>query len=182
MSDLGFQDFYLDGELEEEPKEEKKITSKPKKEKKGTLNAAKLPTYVFHGSYHYAGFGIRFRAFLIDYGIAILLGCFLHFIIFQLDLDDDPHLMYYPIIWSFDFFYKTLLESSVKQGTIGKAIFGLRVIYEDGRRLSFRQAVIRYFSTILSSLALGIGYLMIIFDQKKQALHDRVAKTYVVKS
>lgn len=32
----------------------------------------------------------------------------------------------------------------------------------------------------LSAIILGIGYLMVIWNPKKQALHDKIAKTYVV--
>ena len=47
--------------------------------------------------------------------------------------------------------------------------------------IGFGRAVGRYFARFLSMLVLYIGYLMQPFTQKKQALHDILAGTLVVK-
>ncbi len=67
------------------------------------------------------------------------------------------------------------------QATPGKMALGIKIIMPDGGRITYGRAVGRYFSEFLSSLTLGIGYLMAAFDQEKRALHDRVAATRVVK-
>ena len=77
--------------------------------------------------------------------------------------------------------YFAYLESSEYQGTIGKIILKLKVTDEGGRKINFAKATVRHFSKILSSLILGIGYLMIAFTKKKQGLHDIIAKTLVVR-
>ncbi len=66
------------------------------------------------------------------------------------------------------------------QSTPGKMACGLTVIRSDGGRITYGRAFGRYFSEILSSLTLMIGYLMAAFDEEKRALHDRVADTRVV--
>jgi uncharacterized RDD family membrane protein YckC len=76
--------------------------------------------------------------------------------------------------------YHTLMESSSLQATLGKMALGIVVTDLDGGRISFGRATARYWSQILSALILGIGYLMAGFTERKQALHDMIAKTLVV--
>lgn len=76
--------------------------------------------------------------------------------------------------------YFAYMESSEKQATLGKLALGLKVTDSDGNRVSFGTASVRFFSKIVSGLILCIGYLMIIFDDQKRALHDRMASTLVL--
>ncbi len=66
-------------------------------------------------------------------------------------------------------------ESSSWQATIGKKIFGLKVTDLNGQRISFWRSLGRNLGMIISSIILGIGYLMCIWTDKKQCLHDRMA-------
>lgn len=67
--------------------------------------------------------------------------------------------------------------------TFGKKLFGIRVQHaETGQNISLPQSTIRFVSTILSALPLGIGYMMAGWDDKKRALHDRLASTVCVKT
>jgi uncharacterized RDD family membrane protein YckC len=50
-----------------------------------------------------------------------------------------------------------------------------------GNRISFARATGRHFAKYLSAFLLGIGFLMAAFTSKKQALHDFIAETLVVK-
>ena len=76
--------------------------------------------------------------------------------------------------------YFTILESSLKQATFGKQALGLKVVNANGERLSPENAFIRSCSKVLSGLIAGVGFFMISFTEKKQGLHDYIAKTYVV--
>jgi uncharacterized RDD family membrane protein YckC len=76
--------------------------------------------------------------------------------------------------------YSSLLLSSPRQATVGKMALGLVVTDESGERISFARASGRYFAGTLNSLTLGIGYLMVIWTRRKQALHDKIAGTLVV--
>jgi uncharacterized RDD family membrane protein YckC len=78
--------------------------------------------------------------------------------------------------------YFALMESSSWQATLGKRAVGVKVINEQGSRVSFITATIRYIGKIVSGAILLIGYIMAAFTAKKQALHDMIATTYVVKS
>ncbi|WP_026181493.1 RDD family protein [Thioalkalivibrio sp. ALJ7] len=77
--------------------------------------------------------------------------------------------------------YYTIFESSEWQATPGKRMLGLRVTDLDGQRIGFGRANARYWSKILSALILMIGYLMAAFTRRKQALHDLIASTLVLK-
>jgi uncharacterized RDD family membrane protein YckC len=77
--------------------------------------------------------------------------------------------------------YFALQESSSAQATIGKRVMGLRVTDLAGQRLGFGQASGRFFAKIVSNLTACIGYIMAGFTERKQALHDMIAGTLVVK-
>jgi uncharacterized RDD family membrane protein YckC len=77
--------------------------------------------------------------------------------------------------------YYALQESSEAQATLGKRAVRLRVTDLDGERISFGRATGRYFGKILSGLVFMIGYIMALFTEKKQALHDIIAGTIVLR-
>ena len=75
----------------------------------------------------------------------------------------------------------TIYYEGIKGGSPGKLLLGLRVQNKNGRLIGFGGALLRYIGKILSTLILGIGFLMIAWDKNKQGLHDKIASTYVVK-
>jgi uncharacterized RDD family membrane protein YckC len=77
--------------------------------------------------------------------------------------------------------YMALMLSSARQATLGKMALGLVVTDEAGERISFGRATGRYLSTWIVGLTIGIGYLMVIWTRRKQALHDKIAGTLVVR-
>ena len=77
--------------------------------------------------------------------------------------------------------YFVLMESSNKQATFGKSVFGLRVTNMQGGRISLGQAFIRYFAKFLSAMIVYVGFMMAGWTEKKQAVHDKLAGTLVVR-
>ncbi|HEV3272634.1 MAG TPA: RDD family protein [Candidatus Methylacidiphilales bacterium] len=77
--------------------------------------------------------------------------------------------------------YHAVLESGPHQSTWGKRVMGLKVTNFTGQRISFGHASGRYFSTLVTNMTMGIGYLMVVFTDRKQALHDMIAGTLVVR-
>jgi uncharacterized RDD family membrane protein YckC len=74
------------------------------------------------------------------------------------------------------------MESSAHQGTLGKMALGLVVTDMEGRPISFARASGRFFSKLITSLVpLYIGYIMAGFTEKKQALHDMIASCLVLR-
>jgi uncharacterized RDD family membrane protein YckC len=68
-----------------------------------------------------------------------------------------------------------------KGTTVGGIICQLRVIRVDGAPLRFADALVRGLSSIFSLAVLGLGGLWILRDPERQAWHDKIAGTYVVK-
>jgi uncharacterized RDD family membrane protein YckC len=149
----------------------------------------------------YAGFWMRFLAYIID---AIILGIASFIILIPLfgivgvtaasnaeDLQSGgggliaalvgTYLLTVVLITAASWLYYALMESSAKQATLGKLALSLRVTDMAGNRISFGRATGRYFGKIVSGFILMIGYIMAGFTQQKQALHDIMAGTLVVR-
>jgi hypothetical protein len=78
--------------------------------------------------------------------------------------------------------YFSLLQSSDWQASVGMRALGLSVIGYDGGRISFARATGRYFASFVSGFICYVGYLLIAFTERKQALHDLMASTLVVRA
>jgi uncharacterized RDD family membrane protein YckC len=76
--------------------------------------------------------------------------------------------------------YFALFESGAMQATPGKRALGLKVVDDDGARIGFGRASGRFFGKIVSGAVFYIGFLMVGFSERKQALHDMMANTLVV--
>jgi len=77
--------------------------------------------------------------------------------------------------------YAALFQSSKLQATPGMLALGLAVTELRGERIHFARATGRYFATLVSAIILYFGYFMIGWTQRKQALHDMLAGTLVVR-
>jgi uncharacterized RDD family membrane protein YckC len=136
---------------------------------------------------HYAGGVTRLAAYAIDsvtlstlyaagasvveYLVANVLGA-------SFDLADHPWLAASALaIWSFLYFAVPL---AVSGRTFGSAVLGLRVVRADGRDLDPKHAVIRTLVFPLSFLLFGLGFLLILVQPERRALHDLIADTCVV--
>lgn len=134
----------------------------------------------------YVGFWIRFFAAFIDGFILNIITFLLSSIygfLFGFLFYDSLGLTVTSVVLNFIVVvtYFAGLESSVSQATFGKQVMGIKVTDYEGNRISFSRAVLRYVTKIVTALMLGIGYLFIIFTEKKQGLYDLMAETVVVK-
>ena len=134
----------------------------------------------------YGGFWIRLVAYLIDgvllYLVTLPLGFFLpKTVSVEGGILWGAFLLVGVTSVVLPWLYFAGFESSSMQGTLGKKVLGLKVIGSDGNRISFLRATGRYFAKILSTLILGIGFIMIAFTEKKRGLHDMLAGTFVIK-
>jgi uncharacterized RDD family membrane protein YckC len=64
--------------------------------------------------------------------------------------------------------------------TLGKMALGLKVVNPDMTPVGMGRAFGRAAGEWVSSLVLGIGYLIAAFDSEKRALHDHIASTRVI--
>ena len=82
------------------------------------------------------------------------------------------------------FLYYWLLHAFWNGQTLGKKLFGMRVVQENGSKITVGQAALRQVVEVVLSWLCCIGGLLdlgwILFDPRKQALHDKAAKTLVV--
>ena len=65
--------------------------------------------------------------------------------------------------------------------TIGKMIFGLRVVRPDGQPLTYSRALVRTLGYFLSAIPLFLGFLWVGFSPGKRAWHDALADTLVAR-
>jgi len=64
--------------------------------------------------------------------------------------------------------------------TPGKMACKLKIVMPDGSPVSYKRALGRAFGEMLSAWTCYIGYLMVIFDSQRRALHDHMCSTRVV--
>jgi uncharacterized RDD family membrane protein YckC len=162
-----------------------------------TMSPVTLPPPLEPQMVLYAGFWKRALARLIDGVILsianvpfqILLGIKLSFNAFKMLLHSngsstfsDNEMWYIFIDSLLGWLYFSVMESSKFQATFGKIALGIAVTDTDGERISFWLATGRYFTKVLTFLTLGIGYMMAGWTKKKQALHDMIADTLVVRT
>ena len=127
----------------------------------------------------YGGFWIRFLASLIDSVIVVTALFALVFVVVTFIPSATPVMT---VIYGFGpFLYFVVMHASERQATYGKALLGMVVTSTDGERISLLRSLGRELGKILSMLPLALGYVIAGFTEKKQALHDFVATTTVVR-
>lgn len=132
----------------------------------------------------YAGFWRRFVTMWVDALVAFPFGLAVRILLGVGVLDSIEWNRDWALVLTFDFtsswLYAAFMESSRWQGTLGQQLLGIRVTDRRGRRVSFARATGRHFAQLLSVATAGIGYLMVAFHPRKQALHDLVAGCLLV--
>ncbi len=126
----------------------------------------------------YGGFWIRFIAYLVDSLIVTIGFVGIMLLISAMGLELAGAEFIFLVI---SILYWALMQSSKRQATIGKSLCGLKVGGPNGERISVARALGREAAKIISSLTLLIGFIIAAFTRNKQALHDFVASTYVVR-
>jgi uncharacterized RDD family membrane protein YckC len=136
----------------------------------------------------YAGFWLRWVAWMIDSAIVGALPVIVALIIAPIFFTSSRAVAVLGVIFfivptagTIGWLYYSLMESSGYQATLGKRWLGLKVTTVKGDPLSFGRASARFFAKILSSAPLMIGFLMAAFTRKKQALHDLLAGSVVIR-
>lgn len=146
----------------------------------------------------YAGFLNRFVAFILDYLlISIIMGFVLALFLPAEFMAEGPEAFEYnedyvrdlseaagP--WQYVFFliwglYNALMHASNWQATLGKRVMGIIVTDVEGERLSFSKALLRFLGKLLSTILFFIGYFFALFTSRRQALHDLLAGSIVLK-
>ena len=98
-------------------------------------------------------------------------------------LVETPGMSTFISIWSVAQTIYFIAFQAIFSATPGKMLFHIHVETADGNRLTWLSSTARYLCSILTqfSLALyGLGYLIVCIDPKRRALHDWIARTFVV--
>jgi uncharacterized RDD family membrane protein YckC len=135
--------------------------------------------------WHYAGFWVRFLAFVID---GILLGIISAALTpvwgpqftttgTHLEIDAQANalstlvgLIYFAGLWAW------------RGQTVGMMPFNMQVVgVADGKKIDVMRALLRYVGFIIAALPLLIGLIWAAFDARKQGWHDKIASTVVIR-
>lgn len=149
----------------------------------------------------YAGFWSRALAFLIDVFLSAIvpaLVCFPIMIFLATEsfaaeqMGEDVSVysiamlvtyLLWNVLGALSFWlYFSLQEGGKHQATWGKRLLKIKVVSKEGSPLSFAHATGRTVAKIISYLTFYLGFLMMPFSNRKRALHDYIAETYVVKA
>lgn len=66
--------------------------------------------------------------------------------------------------------------------TFGKRIMGLRVVRMNGKEMSFARGLLRVLGYLLCAAPLFLGFIWVIFSNKRRGWHDMLAGTCVIYS
>ena len=66
------------------------------------------------------------------------------------------------------------------QGTPGKYICRIKVVDKFGNRITVVKSIYRNIAKLSAYISFFIGFLALLFSDKKQTWHDRIADTFVV--
>jgi uncharacterized RDD family membrane protein YckC len=113
-----------------------------------------------------AGFWIRMLALFLD---ALLVGFLMHLLHHMFNLELVMLAVYGAIMWK------------LRGTTIGGIVFDLQVVRLDGRPIDWETAIVRALGCFLSLAVAGLGFFWIAFDRGRQAWHDKIAGTAVVR-
>ncbi len=132
------------------------------------------PIYTERPAVKYAGFWARFAASFIDGLIIGIPMAIINYLVFG-----KSHIRFVStglVGW----LYCALQESGPGMATIGKKVLDIKVTDLNGGRLTFGQATGRHFGKVISTVILLIGYFMMLWDDKSQTLHDKMAGALVI--
>ncbi len=153
--------------------------------------------YYFPTEANLAGFGYRLLAFIVDY---FIIGMIVRLVFSLLNgylpleklssininqpistSDLKNVLIIDGIVLATIWLYNLICFATPLSATLGQVLFKLIVVDEDGLKVSFGRALLRSFGKIVSIVFCFTGFLLALFGDYNQALHDKLAKTYVLR-
>ena len=139
---------------------------------------------------HYAGFVSRLIAFGIDVAIVtislLLMGWLLSAVLSLFNvgsLSGSARISAIFLSSTFGLLYTAayfIFLWTLASQTLGKTIMGLRIVTTGGEHLTLGRSVRRLLGYIVSIFAFFVGFLWILFDDRRQGWHDKIAGTLVI--
>ncbi len=135
----------------------------------------------------YAGFWIRLLAECIDIVLILLITGSISYAIYgPIESFSDPQpFVRDPIDFLISYLFPavgTIVCWVIWSANPGKMVLNLKIVdARTGKKPSLMQFIGRYLAYFLSFLALGIGFITIAINKRRQGWHDKLAKTVVVR-
>ncbi len=132
---------------------------------------------------HYAGFWMRFWAYLVDIIIITSIHRIIIYPVFRLfdfPTENTGLFSVINILTALVFYLYFVLMTKYFKQTLGKMIFGLKVIPLKKEKLTWDTVIFREWIGRFISASIWILYAVVAFQPKKQGLHDLFADTAVV--
>lgn len=149
-----------------------------------TTPEIRIDTGIAMPSVRLAGFFRRFFALFTDY---LLLGILSNLISmsYHAGAGNSFRIMrinlFFGVSSILALIYFTVLIGESGQ-TLGKRLFGVRVIRTDGTSVSYGRALGRALGYYLSSLLFSMGFIWAAFDRRNQTWHDKLVDTLVIRT
>ncbi|MFS0822401.1 RDD family protein [Bacillus sp. 1P02SD] len=131
----------------------------------------------------YVGFWMRFWAYLLDFVVIGSINRILIYPAFRaLDIPLTESHIYSAtsIATAVVFYLYFVLMTKFFNQTLGKMVFGIKVVSLDGKDLSWMTVLFREFIGRYISKLFFIGYIIVAFLPKKQGIHDLLSDTTVI--
>lgn len=132
----------------------------------------------------YVGFGRRLAAVIIDMLILGIATFPLLYAVYGAEIFNAQRMVLGPVDFALSYLLPALYTVAFwfyKQATPGKmAISAIVVDARTGGRVPLARLVGRYFAYFISAAPLGLGFLWILVDKRKQGWHDKIVRTVVI--
>lgn len=131
----------------------------------------------------YAGFWMRFWAYLLDLVVIGSINRLVFYPVFRsfgLSLAETSMFAPIAVLTGLTFYLYFVLMTKFLGQTLGKMVFGIKVINLKGEKLSWGTILFREWIGRFISSTIFIAYLVVAFLPKKQGLHDLFADTTVI--
>ena len=144
-------------------------------------------THALIGSFEQAGFGLRYGAWMFDFLITLIAIMVFTFVVTAASkrsvVGSNADLLIVAGLTLLLFVLNFVVLAGTGSQTAGMRILGIYIVRVDGRPFTMKQALLRHMVGYpLSTAALFLGFLWMLWDPRQQGWHDKLARTIVVMS
>ena len=140
----------------------------------------------FTQALEYGGFWRRAGASLIDTILILLVTSPILFALYGDNYYTSQNILHGPADFIISYLFPAIASIAFwvyKSATPGKMVLGLKIVdAESAGPCSTGQLIGRYLGYYVSILVVGLGFIWVAFDKRKQGWHDKLAGTLVVRS
>lgn len=142
---------------------------------------AKNDDIAYGETYELAGLVDRIAANIIDNVVLIIPIALVQLLLYSSGEPLPIHLLNF-IFMAIPVAYYWYFWTQKDGQTPGKFALGIRVIRANGMPMKDVDAIIRAIGYHVSAMLFGLGFIWALFDKKNQTWHDKIARTYVVRT